>query len=220
MKKTVIPILAALVGLALAAPAPAQFYPDPVDLGIDNEQQEIEEWFWPALTRQILLKHGPQPPTQCQIMSLTLTGDDGNPGPDCCLSQTQDQAQDLDLVQDQDQDQAQDQARSQDQNPCKRPIDHTAVIKIIEQFGLKAETVPRPTSPDQIYEYMQNGRALLVGFLIAKDKKHAYLVRGISWTDEGQPLLKINDPHVTEPFLAPFAEEYPGWQTVIAVDLQ
>jgi|GEM_PF-2910911 hypothetical protein len=212
MKKTVIPFLALLIFLVFTGPAPAQFYPDPVDLDIKNEEQKIEEWFWPALIRQVLLKHGPQSPSQCQIMSLALADQGGlAPNPDCCLSLEQNQNPD------QNQESNQDPDPDQKQDICKRPLDHTAAIKIIEQFGLKAEVVPKPANADQIYEYLSNGRALLVGFRIAKDKRHAYLVRGISWTEEGQPMLKINDPHVIEPFQASFAEEARGWQTVIAI---
>lgn len=225
MKKTLIPFLALLTMLAFAAPAPAQFYPDPVDLGIDNEQQQIEPWFWPALARQLLLKRDPQPPTQCQLMSLALADkDDAAASPDCCLAQGQTE------VQAPAEDQApaevpapaegQDQAEIQAPNVCERPLGYQQIIKVLEPFGLLAEVVAKPANSEQVYEHLSNGRALLVEFLIAKDKRHAYLVRGISWTDEGQALILINDPHVTEPFKSPLAEELPGWRTVIAIQIQ
>lgn len=191
MKKSIaIPFLTALALLVIAAPAPApaQFYPDPVDLGINNEQQQIEQWYWPALIRQILLKQASQPPTQCQIVSMAAAEE-----MDCCLNPAPE--------------------------GCDRPLDLRQVLAILERSGLQAQAAPCPKTADQVYEHLINGRALIIGFFIARDKKHAYLVRGISWTEDGQPMLLINDPNVTEPFQAPFSEEYAGWQTAITVQL-
>lgn len=175
----------------LAVPASAQYYPEPVDLGIKNEEQKIEEWFWPALARQVLLKQNPQTPTQCQLASLANDPRDGSEGPNCCLDPIPE--------------------------GCKRPLDHQELLAFFEQANVPTEVIPRPKTVEEIYEYLKNGQPILVGFLIAQDKRHAYLVRGLSWEEDGQPMLLINDPHVTEPFKAPFDEEVPGWRTVIVV---
>lgn len=191
MKKTLVPLLAFLALSLFAVPASAQYYPEPVDLGIKNEEQKIEEWFWPALARQVLLKQNPQTPTQCQLASLANDLRDGTERPNCC----------------------------QDPIPegCKRPLNHQALLTFFELSNVQAEVVPRPKTAEEIYEYLKNGQPILVGFLIAEDKRHAYLVRGLSWEEDGRPMLLINDPHVTEPFKAPFAEEVPGWRTVIVI---
>lgn len=191
MKNTLTPLLAFLAILLIALPASAQYYPEPVDLGINNEEQQIEEWFWPALARQVLLKQNKETPTQCRLASLANDPRSGVQGPDCC----------------------------QDPIPevCKRPLDHQELLEIFESSNVQTEVIPKPKTAEEVYEHLNNGRPLLVGFLIDKDKRHAYLVRGISWEEDGRPMLLINDPHVTEPFKAPFAEEVPGWRTVIVV---
>lgn len=192
MKKSIaITFLTALALLVIAAPAPAQFYPDPVDLGINNEQQEIEQWYWPALIRQVLLKRASQPPTQCQIASMAAA--ETAEEMDCCLNPAPE--------------------------GCDRPLAPRQVLAIFERSGLQAQAAPCPKTAEQVYEHLINGRALMIGFFIAQDRKHAYLVRGISWTEDGQPMLLVNDPNVTEPFQAPFSEEYPGWQTAITVQM-
>lgn len=192
--KKIVRLLAVVLALLIAAvPASAQFYPDPVDLGINNEEQKIEEWFWPALIRQIMLKGVPQPPppTQCQIASLA--NPNGFPETDCCLEPLPEE--------------------------CKRPLEPAEVLKILGQAGIQVQEAERPKTAEEIYQHLVGGRALLVGFFIAENKKHAYLVRGIAWETDGRAMLLINDPHVTEPFRAPFDEEVPGWQTVMTVQL-
>jgi len=189
MKKTI--VLMFLAVLAVAAPAPAQFYPDPVELDIKNEQQQIEQWYWPALIRQILLKQTSQSPTQCQIVNMAAP--EAGPDLDCCLNPAPE--------------------------GCDRPLDHRQTLAILERSGIRAQAAPCPKTADQVYEHLVNGQALLIGFFISQSKRHAYLVRGISWTEDGQPMLLINDPNVTEPFQAPFSGEYPGWQTAITIQL-
>lgn len=194
MQKIVLSFLTALALSAVApSPAPAQFYPDPINLGISNIEQEAENWHWPAIVRQVLNKRSGHAPSQCQIVNLANT-EDGEEAPpeDCC--------QDSSLA------------------LCGRFSDIRESLNILKRFGVPAETVTIPSSPDQVYNYLIEGRALIVGFYIDRDRKHAYLVRGISWDEEGQASLLINDPAVTEPFQAPFEQERPGWQTVIAVN--
>lgn len=192
MKKAlVMTCLAAALCFSTAA-AEAQMTPDPVDLNISNLKQQNPSWYWPALAQQILNGRIPgEPPSQCQLVN-TANEAAGRAESDCCANP------ELEV--------------------CGRPGELREIMALLGRYGIRSELVTPPATPEDVYQYLVAGRALIVGFKLVQDEKsHAYLVRGISWVD-GEARLLVNDPAVPEPSTVPFADERPAWREVLAID--
>ncbi len=164
--------------------------PDPVALDIPNIEQETNYWCWAALVQQLIAarKIG-SPPKQCQLADA-LNELKGRPASYCC--------------------------RDLGQPECEVMATHPEITSLIERYGGRSTVVETPDSPEEVYNYLAGGQAILCSVKITPEMNHIYLVRGLSW-ENGQAMLLINDPATGGPSKkVPFQEARPTWQLTLA----
>ncbi|UQZ88710.1 hypothetical protein C4J81_05625 [Deltaproteobacteria bacterium Smac51] len=196
MKKIILTLAAVLImstpGMAGAGP----LRPDPIELNIKNIEQETNYWCWASLIQQLVVYHSVgRPPAQCDMVSLA-TGNNLGRVVDCC--------------------------QNRDAEECHRTGNLVEVMELVTRYGGRASVIPIPNEPEEIYNLLASGQALIVGFQMTPELNHAYLIKGISWvpTDDGndQAILLINDPAYPGSQSIPFDKAQPTWITAIAAD--
>lgn len=161
------------------------FHPKPIDLGVANVRQEDPKWCWAAVIQQILAWRGGSAPSQCELVNQALT-DKGQGGTDCCQE-------------------------GPDSEICSRAGTNLEVLSLITRLGGRVDGIMPPNTPEEIHEYLENGRVVIAGVQGVAGLNHAYVIRGISWGEDGQAMLLINDPAQDEPVNLPFQEARPTW---------
>lgn len=180
----------ALAGLLLAAPAPAEARTGSVTLNVPHIQQEASQLCWAALITQVLFQNpAGARPKQCDLVNR-LNEIMANGAADCC--------------------------GNLDRPDCNISATNRDIISLITLFGMKAEQVNVPATPEDVHEYLKSGRVLLVGVRTTPTDNHIYLVRGLVWEND-KAMLIINDPYYGASAKTPFTEAQPTWLQAIAV---
>jgi hypothetical protein len=182
--------LALALAVVFLLPAPARagsfFNPDPVDLGLDNIEQETQYWCWAALIQQLLYRSSAgNPPRQCELVNQA-NRDRNTDEVDCCLDQ--------------------------EQAVCAaRTGNNFEIMSLINRYGGRVLGLPLPQTPEKLYEALIDGKAVIAGVRISETMNHAYLIKGIFWDEEGQAQLLINDPAKSGTTTLSFDEARPTW---------
>lgn len=164
--------------------------PDPITLAIPHFEQETSYWCWAALVQQTIAWRNFGRPDQCQIVGMANAAKEIQPF-DCCTHKT---------------------------DPgCNRPGNLPEIKAIIAAYGGRAESVSPPNSPEEVYNYLMNQKALICGIKYDANNNHIYLVKGIYWTN-GEAILVINDPATSAHRELPFKEARPTWMETLAVE--
>ena len=180
--------------MIFACPAQAQYHPDPVDLNIPNIEQGTNNWCWAAVIAQILDRYSyGDTPSQCEVVNISNT-EDGNGSINCCTNSS---------------------------DPVCDRTSKSGGIELnffLRRYSVPHEIIEIPKTPEKVYEYLKDGKCLLVEILRPEGNGvgHLFLVTGIYWEGD-EAILRINNPAVPGRGIASFDKTYGGWRVVIAI---
>lgn len=181
-----------VVVLLTATSALSQPLPPPVDIPIQNVQQETPVWCWAAVAQQIIAaaQGAPATPPQCALVATAY----GAPSGACC-----------DFP-----------------NPaCVRTGSIPQIQGLIAQFGGHYSNYAPPANPMLLYNTLASGHPVILQLQTGPGSAHVVVVRGMSFmqTPMGvQPVLHINDPMAIFTQPVPFAQIVPRWVSAIVVN--
>lgn len=176
--------------LLVLIPISAQAQTGSITLNVPHVKQEASQLCWAALVSQLLFQNpAGSRPSQCDLVNkLNDIKNDG--APDCC--------------------------GNLEQPTCNVTANNQDMISLLTLFGMKAEHVNVPTTPEEVYSYLSSGRVLLLGVRTTPTDNHIYMVRGISWENNAAVLI-VNDPYYDSPAKTLFNDAQPTWVKAIAV---
>ena len=179
-----------LAGLLFAVPGSAGAQAGSITLNVPHVKQEANQLCWAALVSQLLFQNpAGSRPSQCDLVNR-LNDIKANGAANCC--------------------------GNLDQPICNIPADNREMISLLTGFGMKAEMINVPSTPDEVYNYLKSGRVLLLGIKTTANDNHIYMVRGIAW-ENNQAMLIVNDPYYEASAKVPFSQAQPTWLLAIAV---
>ena len=166
--------------------------PPPVNIPIQNIQQETNVWCWVAVAQQIILaSRGPvNTPAQCALVAMA----NGAPPVACCGGY----------------------------NPnCLVGGSIQQIQNLILQFGGHVSNYAPPTDPMTLYRTLSSGRPVILQIASGPGSAHVIVVTGMSFTQTPfgvDPVLHVNDPMAifTQPIS--FGRIVPIWMSAIVVN--
>ena len=185
-----LPISLVLAALLLAAPGSAGAQGGSITLNVPHVKQEATQLCWAALVSQLLFQNpAGSRPSQCDLVNM-LNEIKGDNAPTCC--------------------------GNLDRADCNVNANSREMISLMTNFGMKAEMVNVPASPEEVLNYLKSGRVLLVGIKTTPTDNHIYMVRGLVW-ENNQAMLIVNDSYYETSVKMPFSQAQPTWVQAIAV---
>ena len=174
----------------LIAPGSAIAQTGSITLNVPHIKQEASQLCWAALVSQILFQNpAGSRPSQCELVDM-VNDIKANGVTNCCGNLNRDD--------------------------CNITASNRDIIPLRSRFGMKAEMVNVPGTPEEVFNYLKSGRVLLLGVKTTATDNHIYMVRGITW-ENNQAMLIVNDPYYDSSAKVLFSQAQPTWLLAIAV---
>ncbi len=186
-------IILGIILFVISVSSFSQPVPPPINLSIQNIQQQTQVWCWAAVAQQIILaKQGAaNTPPQCALVAMA----NGAHPSVCCSAYG---------------------------NPgCVKTGSLQQIQYLIGQFGGAYSSIQAPANPMVLYNTLASGRPIILQVKTGVMSAHVVVLTGMSFVPNGlggvEPVLHINDPlsYFNQP--VPFRNLIPIWMSAIVV---